>query len=335
MKIDIFCHIFPKAFSDRMLAMSERAAYMQKRVREIPVMTDLEQRFRIMDQFPGYQQVFCLASPPLEAIGDSKSSPELARIANDGMAELVAKHPDRFPGFVASLPLNNMDACMKELDRAIQQLGARGVQIFSNVNGRPLDEPEFRPLFERMAAHALPIWMHPSRPSTFADYPVEKKSKFEMWWVFGWPYETSIAMARIAFTGIFDAFPNLKIITHHTGGMAPYFEGRIGPGLDQLGVRTPEEDGDLVKHNLKRRPLDYFRMFYGDTALFGAVAPLECGVSFFGLDHILFATDMPFDPEKGPGFIRETIRAIEAMSIAPADRAKIYEGNARKLLKLD
>ncbi|OFV95170.1 MAG: amidohydrolase [Acidobacteria bacterium RIFCSPLOWO2_02_FULL_61_28] len=335
MKIDIFCHIFPKSFSDRMLAMSERAAYMQKRVREIPVMTDLEQRFRIMDQFPGYQQVFCLASPPLEAIGDSKSSPELARIANDGMAELVAKHPDRFPGFVASLPLNNMDACMKELDRAIQQLGARGVQIFSNVNGRPLDEPEFRPLFERMAAHDLPIWMHPSRPATFADYPVEKKSKFEMWWVFGWPYETSIAMARIAFTGIFDAFPNLKIITHHTGGMAPYFEGRIGPGLDQLGVRTPEEDGDLVKHNLKRRPLDYFRMFYGDTALFGAVAPLECGVSFFGLDHILFATDMPFDPEKGPGFIRETIRAIEAMSIAPADRAKIYEGNARKLLKLD
>ena len=334
MKIDIFCHIFPQSFYDRMLKASERAGYMQKRVRELPILVDLDLRFRMMDQFPDYRQVPCLASPPLEVVGDPQTSPELARIANDGMAEVVAKHPDRFPGFIASLPMNNMDACLKEVDRAIQQLGARGVQIFSNVNGRPLDEPEFRPLYERMAAHDLPIWIHPSRPATFADYPGEKKSRYEMWWVFGWPYETTIAMARLVFCGIFDAFPNLKFITHHMGAMVPYNEGRIGPGLDQLGARTPEADSDLVKHNLKRRPIDYFRMFYADTALFGAVAPLECGLAFFGLDHVLFASDSPFDPEKGPGFIRETIRAIESMSIAPSDREKIYEGNARRLLKL-
>ena len=334
MKIDIFPHIFPRPFHDRMLSTADRVAYMQKRVREIPVLVDLELRFRIMDSFPDYRQVLTLASPPLEAFGDSKTSPELARIANDGMAELVGKHPDRFVAFVASLPMNNMDACLKEVDRAIKQLAARGVQIFSNVNGRPLDEPEFRPLFERMAAHDLPIWLHPARPSSFADYPVERKSRYEMWWVFGWPYETSVAMGRLVFAGLFDAFPDLKIITHHMGAMVPYFEGRVGPGLDQLGARTPEQDMDLVKHNLKRRPIDYFRMFYADTALFGAVAPLECGLAFFGLDRVLFGTDMPFDPEKGPGFIRETIRAVEAMSIAPADRAKIYEGNARRLLRL-
>jgi aminocarboxymuconate-semialdehyde decarboxylase len=334
MKIDIFPHIFPRPFHDRMLSLSERAAYMQKRVREIPVLVDLELRFRIMDQFPDYRQVLTLASPPLEAFGDPKVSPELARIANDGMAELVAKHPDRFVAFAASLPMNNMDACLKEVDRAIGQLGARGVQIFSNVNGRPLDEPEFRPFFERMAAHDLPIWLHPARPSTFPDYATEKKSRYEMWWVFGWPYETSVAMGRLVFAGLFDAYPNLKIITHHMGAMVPYFEGRVGPGLDQLGARTSEEDRGLVTHNLKRRPLDYFRMFYADTALFGAVAPLECGLAFFGLDRVLFGTDMPFDPEKGPGFIRETIRAVEAMSIAPQDRATIYEGNARRLLKL-
>ncbi len=334
MKIDIFPHIFPKPFHERMLSMSERANYMQKRVRDIPVMVDLDLRFRIMDQFPDYVQVLTLASPPIEAVGDPKTSPELARIANDGMAELVNKHPDRFPAFVASLPMNNMDACLKEVDRAIKDLGARGVQIFSNVNGRPLDEPEFRPLFERMAQHDLPIWLHPSRPSTFPDYQVEKQSRYELWWVFGWPYETSIAMSRIVFAGIFDAHPNLKIITHHMGAMIPYFEGRIGPGLDQLGARTPEADKHLLDHKLKRRPLDYYRMFYGDTAVFGSVGATECGLAFFGIDHILFGTDMPFDPEKGPGFIRETIRVMESITLAPADREKIYEGNARRLLKL-
>jgi len=126
----------------------------------------------------------------------------------------------------------------------------------------------------------------------------------------------------------------LKIITHHMGAMIPYFEGRLGPGLDQLGARTPEADKELVTHNLKRRPLDYFRMFYADTALFGSIGATECGLAFFGLDHCLFGTDMPFDPEKGPGFIRETIRVIDSITVAPSDRVKIYEGNARRLLKL-
>lgn len=307
---------------------------MQKRVRGIPILVDLELRFRVMDQFPGYVQVLTLAAPPLEIVGDPTTSPELARIANDGMAELVAKHPDRFPAFVASLPMNNMEACLQEVDRAIKTLGARGVQIFSNVNGRPLDQPEFRPLFEKMAQYDLPIWLHPARQSGFSDYPVEKKSRYELWWVFGWPYETSVAMGRLVFAGIFDDFPDLKIICHHLGAMVPYFEGRLGPGLDQLGARTPEDDRELVTHPLKRRPLDYFRMFYGDSAVFGATAPLECGLAFFGLDRVLFGTDMPFDPEKGPMFIRETVRSIESITIAPADREKIYEGNARRLLKL-
>jgi len=334
MKIDIFPHIFPKPFYERMLQQSGRADYMQKRTRDIPVLTDLELRFRIMDRYPDYVQVLTLASPPLEAFGDPKTSPELARFANDGMAELVAKYPDRFPAFVASLPMNNIDATMEEVDRAITKLGARGVQIFSNVNGRPLDEPVFRPLFARMAHHDLPLWLHPARPNTMADYPVESKSRYEIWWVFGWPYETSAAMARIVFSGLFDEFPDLKIITHHCGAMVPTFEGRVGPGLDQLGARTPESEADLVKHSLKRKPGDYFRMFYGDTALFGAIAPLQAGVGYFGIDRVLFGTDMPFDPEKGEGFIRGTIRAVDALQIAPVDRAKLYEENARRLLKL-
>jgi len=334
MKIDIFPHIFPRRFYERMLEAAPPGLYMQKRVRGIPVLVDLDERLRMMDRHEGYVQVLTLASPPLEAVGGSDLTPELAQLANDGMAEIVAKYPDRFPGFVASLPMNNPDASLAEIDRAIHQLGATGVQIFSNVNGRPLDEPEFLQIFELMATLALPIWLHPARPAGFADYPTEKRSKYDFWWAFGWPYETTIAMGRLVFAGLFDRWPNLVIITHHMGAMLPYFEGRAGHGLDQLGTRTDDPDDGAARGRLKRRPLDYFRMFYGDTALFGAWPAMECGLAFFGADRILFGTDMPFDPERGPGFIRWTIEAMERMRATPEEKAKIYEGNARRLLKL-
>jgi aminocarboxymuconate-semialdehyde decarboxylase len=141
-------------------------------------------------------------------------------------------------------------------------------------------------------------------------------------------------MARILFAGYFDRFPNLKIITHHLGGMVPFFSGRTGSGLDQLGVRTEDEDLTVYLRRLKKRPQDYFKMFFADTATFGSRAALECGLDFFGMDHVLFATDMPFDPEKGSWNVRETIRCIEELPISAEDRKKIYEGNVRNLLQL-
>jgi predicted TIM-barrel fold metal-dependent hydrolase len=334
MKIDLFCHILPPRYFERMTQISARGAYMQKRVREIPVMVDLDLRFKMMDLFGDYVQVLSLAAPPIEALAGADASPDLARLANDSMAEIVRAHPDRFPGFIASMPMNNVDAAVREIDRAVNDLHAAGIQIFTNVNGAPLDAPEFAPIFERMAALDRPIWMHPSRTASFADYATEPKSKFELWWTFGWPYETSIAMGRILFAGYFDRFPNLKVITHHMGGMIPYFAGRIGPGLDQLGARTDDEDLSVYLKRLKKRPYDYFKMFYADTALFGAQDAMECGLKFFGADQVVFASDFPFDPEKGTFNIRETIKDVDNLPISAADRAKIYEGNARRLLRL-
>ena len=334
MKIDIYPHILPKRFAERIFSLPATGLNMQKRFREVPALTDLDLRFRIMDRYGDYVQVLTLCSPPVEVLGTPQETPELACIANDGMAELVEKYPDRFPGFVASLPMNNPEAAFKEIERAIIKLGATGIQIFSNVNGRSLDEPEFQPLFARMAAFNLPIWLHPTRAPSFPDYQTEKRSRYDLWWVFGWPYETTIAMGRLVFSGIFDRHPNLAIITHHMGAMLPYFEGRAGPGLDQLGSRTDDPDDAVALGRLRRRPLDYFRMFYADTALSGALPATECGLAFFGADRVLFATDMPFDPEKGPGFIRETVRVIDNMRASLEDKQKIYEGNARRMLKL-
>jgi predicted TIM-barrel fold metal-dependent hydrolase len=333
-KIDVFTHIYPAGFFEKLMKLAPDFKDVGKRSRGVPMLVDLDERFRVMDRFEGYQQILSLPTPPLEVMASPAQALDLARSANDGMAELVARHPQRFPGFVASLPFNDPDAALRETRRAVDELGARGIQIFSNVLGKPMVAPEFLPLFEAMAAYDLPMWLHPYRGATISDYQTEDRSQYEIWWTFGWPYETSVAMARMVFAGLFDRFPTLKIIAHHMGAMVPYFAGRLGPGLDQLGARTSDEDLSTVLKTLRKRPIDYFRMFYGDTALFGAYEATVCGLEFFGVDHVVFASDAPFDPEKGPMYIRETIAVLDRLPLSAADRERVYWRNAAALLKL-
>ena len=333
-KIDVFTHIMPAPYFERLMAIAPTFADVGKRMRNVPMLVDLDLRFRVMDRFEGYEQVLSLPTPPIEVMASGADAIELARAGNDGMAELVRRHPERFPGFVASLPLGDPPAALAELRRAIDALGARGVQLFSNVCGAPLTSAELLPLFEAMAGYDLPIWLHPYRGPAWPDYRTEERSQFEIWWTFGWPYETSVAMSRIVFAGLFDRWPDLKIITHHMGAMAPYFAGRVGPGWDQLGVRTSAADGAEALARLRRRPADYFHLFYADTALFGAYDATVCGLAFFGADRVVFASDAPFDPEGGPMYIRETIGVIDRLPIGDAEREQIYSGNAVRLLKL-
>jgi aminocarboxymuconate-semialdehyde decarboxylase len=332
-KLDVFNHFFPKQYFEKLLELAPTHKDMGKRIRNIQMLHDLEARFRTMDRFGDYQQILSMPSPPLEALAGPHDAIELARIGNDGLAGLVHRYPDRFPAFVASLPMNDPEAAMAEARRAMTDLGACGVQVFTNVNGTPLTAPQFLPLFDLMAEHDKPMWLHPARGASFADYQTEKGSLFEIWWTFGWPYETSVTMARIVFSGLFDTHPRLKIITHHMGGMIPYFEGRVGYGWDQLGTRTSDTDYTVVLRTLKRRPIDYFRLFYADTALFGAAAATVCGLSFFGAERVLFASDTPFEPQPGL-YIQETIDVIDRLPISSDDRARIYSGNATALLKL-
>ncbi|HEX2255593.1 MAG TPA: amidohydrolase family protein [Afifellaceae bacterium] len=331
LKIDIYNHFFPTSYFQRMLEIAGGFKDIGKRVREIPALHDLDERFRVMDAFDEYLQVISLAGPPPETLAEGEQAAELARIGNDGMAELCSRHPDRFAGFVAAVAMDDVAEACREAKRAVTELGAAGAQIYTNINGEAPDEPKFLPFFETMATLDRPIWVHPYRGANFPDFLKEDKSKYEIWWTFGWPYETSATMARLVFSGLFDRLPNIKIITHHLGGMVPYFEGRVGPGWDQLGARTSDEDLTQVLKRLKRRPLDYFRDFYADTAVFGAIPATECGLKFFGADKVLFASDSPFDPEKGPMFIRETIRVLDALDISEADRRKIYRDNAERL----
>ncbi len=333
--LDVFCHCLPPPFCQAANRLLTRPLLMFERAQKMPVMVDLEARFRVMDQFPGYRQILNLASPTIESIAEPRESPELARIGNDALAAIASKHRDRFPGFIASLPMNNPEAALAEAGRAVRELGALGVQVYTNVNGRPLDQPEYLEIFGAMARLGRPVWLHPVRSMMTPDYAGEKYSKFDLWWAFGWPYESSLAMGRLVFAGIFDRFPELVIITHHVGGMIPMMEGRIESGLSLLGTRTPPEHADAARTDLKEPPLRAFRRFYADTASFGSPAAIECGRGFFGLDRLLFATDMPFDPEQGPGYIRDTLRAIGRMDLTAEERKAILWSNAQRVLKLD
>jgi aminocarboxymuconate-semialdehyde decarboxylase len=312
-----------------MSRVSPKLENIGARLRGVKKLFDLDLRFAEMDEIGDYRQIISLPNPPLEEIVGGETAQQLARVANDAMAELVAQHPKRFPAFVAAVSLDDVNLGLREAERAIRELGARGIQVFTNIAGHPLDEERFRPVFAMMAAHDLPIWLHPARNASMPDYASEQKSRFEMWWCFGWPYETSVAMARLVFSGVFDRHPGLKIVTHHLGGgMIPFFDGRIGAGMEVLGSRTSDEDYSKVLSSLKRPHLDYFREFYADTALFGAGNGLICGLDFFGADRVVFSTDAPLGP------IAKTVHAVDALDLDAATRQKIMVGNAERLMNM-
>jgi aminocarboxymuconate-semialdehyde decarboxylase len=334
MIIDIFNHFMPKSIFDRLATLVPGHVALSA-FPELPTLWDVDARLKMMDEFGDLQHVLSLANPPIEMLGTPDKTPELAKIANDGLAELCRSHPDRFPAFIASMPMNNVDACVREADRAIRDLGAKGIQVFTNVLGKPLSAPEFRPLFRAMAKHDLPVWIHPIRGPQFADYATEKASEHEIWFTFGWPYETTACVTRLIFSGIYDELPNLKIITHHMGGMVPFYAGKIDLGFDQIFHGKTDENPVARKAGLKKRPAEYYRMLYADTSVNGSAPAARCGHAFFGTSHCLFATDAPFDAEQGRMLTRETLAAVNALEIPKAEKERIFSGNARELLRLD
>lgn len=327
--LDIYTHFLPQSFLAEIDRLDTRFGLVN-RLKSVAELYDLEARFKAMDAMgPGYRQVISLPNPPIEAFASGADGRRIAAAANDGLAALVDAHGDRFAGFAAALPMDDPDAALAEARRAINQLGARGIQIFTNVNGKPLDLAEYEPVFAEMAAQDLPVWLHPARTAEFSDYAGEARSRYEMWWCFGWPYETSVAVSRLVLTGLFDRYPQLKLITHHMGGMIPFFDERISKGMAVLGKRTNDEDYSGIIPGLQKPLIDYYRGIYGDTALFGGELGLKCGFEFFGPAHVLFASDTPFSQ---PGPVLESLAALGAGAEA---LRQIKVGNARRLLRLD
>lgn len=329
MKIDIFPHILPIKYMEA-LHKEKGLGHFERLHKVIPTLFDLDSRFRIMDQFDGLMQVLNIAAPPLENIQNLQKAQELAMMANDEMAELVLKYRDRFAAAIACIPMHDMDVALRELDRAINQLNFKGVQIFTPINDKPLDSPEFFPLYEKMCEYNLPILLHPQREGDYPDYRTEEVSKYTLSSSLGWPYETTTAMVRLVLSGVMEKFPELKIITHHCGGMVPYMINRIA-GFVEAGEIFGSRKGP---GNLRKPVKEYLKMFYADTAIYGYTPGLMCGCTFFGAQNLVFGTDMPFDSQFGLRYTRETIESIEQMDIPDVEKKMIFEDNARRICRL-
>ncbi len=326
MIIDIYTHVFPKNLFDALV--DKGIGNLAKRMQSVKSVYDLDSRFREMDKVDDYRQIISLPHPVLEELFEPKEASRLSSSANDGLAEMCARHPDRFAGFVAAVAMTDVDGAVQEAERAVRQLGACGIQVYTNVVGEPLEDPKFEPVFAKMSELGRPIWMHPARSASMPDYPSEKKSRYEMWWCFGWPYETTVAASRLVLSGMFDRYPGLNIVTHHLGGMIPFFDGRIETGLQFLGSRTPDEDYSHILPSLKRPLIEYFKMFYADTAMMGGTAGLPCGLKFFGSEHVVFASDAPF------GDIAPALKALNDLPLSVEARNQIMYGNAERIVKM-
>jgi len=325
-KIDLFCHVMPQKYKEALLKKASRPSYYLDNTRGLPALSDLDIRFKAMDKYAGYRQVLSLGAPPVELVLSPKDAVDLSRMANDEMAELVNKYPDRFVAALAGLPMNDVDASMREIERTMKGLNFKGVQICSSVNRKPLDRPEFLAIYEKLSEYDMPLFLHPVRDRDVPDYPDEKLAKYSVYIQFGWPYETTMAMSRLVLSGIMEKYPNLKVVVHHCGAMLPFFAKRAA-----LGV--PEPGGVM---NLTRPPLEYYKKFYGDTVLGGNTPALMCGYAFFGADHMVFGSDYPYPGgvARADFALGEVIKSVEDMNISDEEKVKIFSKNARQLLKL-
>ncbi len=343
MIIDIYTHITPEKYRNALFKRVQQA--MGKKMMEgISTLWDLETRFRIMDRYDDYKQVIMVSGIPVESVAKGKDAVELARIANDEAAELIAKYPDRFLAAVALLPLDDTEAALKELDRVVNELKLRGMAIHTPLyffrdgavppaGAKSMDSPELMPVYEKMAEYDLPIWIHPNPLYDMKnpDYTSETEARYFAWQIYGWPYQDTLAQVRLVFSGILEKCPNLKIINHHAGGMVPFFEQRVNVSYDMAEAYW----GLDLKQRLPKSPREYLRMFYADTALGGSTPGLMCAYDFYGAEHMVFGTDTPFDKDLGDVAIKATIESVERMNIPDKEKRAIFADNAKKLMLLD
>jgi len=230
----------------------------------VPSHRDIDHRAAVLEKVGVDKQILTFTTPGTH-IETPQRSVELAKIVNNGFAKIMQEHSDHFTA-LATLPMNDPEAAVAEAERAIKDLRLRAVEIFSDVAGKPLDAPEFMPVYEKMAELGRPIFIHPRGEMSTPDYEGEKISKYRLWTKVRWPYATTMAVCRLVYSGVLERLPGLKLVTHHCGGLIPYLVGRLDWADDVNEMLMGQRDIDLKEHALV-----YFRRIFYDTAVSGNI----------------------------------------------------------------
>ena len=334
MKIDIWTHVLSPAYVDHLERDGRQGRgsfFLAQRV-----MHDIDFRLSVIDRYDDYRQILTPMPAPLVFDAEALSGPalvELVRRNNEEVAEIAARHPDRFAGHVAATPITDADAATEEAIRCVRDLGALGVQLEADAVNFPLHEDRYEPLFAAMAELGAAVWLHPCRAPGRPGFAPSTGS-FLLFLVFGWTFDTTITISQLIFAGLYDRHPNLKLIAHHGGGLIPHFSGRIEM-MPRMAGLDPSGSLPQALERLQRTPGDYYKMLYVDTAMFGGEHSVRCVVDSFGPDRVLFGTDTPFDAQAGSYFIPRTTADIEGAIDRKADRDAIFAGNARRILGIE
>jgi len=272
---------------------------------------NLDLRLRSMDS-QGVAVHALSLMPPMVYWADGALGLRLARLVNDTMAEASRTHPDRFAA-LATLPMQDPEAAVAEVERAITELGCRGIYLGTNVRGKELADSSFLPVFERIDALRVPIFLHPLNV-----IGAQRLPNYYLHNLLGNPFDTTVAAANIIFSGLLDRFSKLEICLPHAGGAFPYLVGRLNHGWKvRQECRT-----------LKKPPSNYLRRFTYDT-ISHAPESLNYLIKLVGADRVMMGSDYCFDM----GYERPVI-VVTALKLSPSERMKILGGNAKRLLRL-
>ena len=323
-KFDLHTHFYPPVYFDKIRELPSEFSFGQSPSGQTiityrgarffgvtPAMTDVGKRLEDMDRVGIDVEVVSLSTPNV-FFADASHQPEIARMVNDAYAALVAQHPARFKGF-ASIPMDDADAALTELHRAIDELKMNGVILLSNIGGKPLTSPEYRPFFEEANRMKLCILLHPMLPANtdpFREYVLGP--------IVGFMFDTTLAVARMCYDGMFKDFPDIRWIVGHLGGAVPYLMERMDNGWrDFIECRT----------KIDELPSVYLKRLFYDTVNFNSHM-LMMARNLMGADHMVMGSDYPHLL----GSIDRAVSSIENLDVAEEEKQRIFEGTALSIL---